>query len=231
MTNQELIKQKAQILFSQNLTKEEIYKNLLSEGFLVDEINLFFKNISTEKEKEENPKRTIFIILIIGAVLVAAGIFSFVASNWQEMTSFVKVSIILISMILSYSLGFYFQEKRNLPKLGGALIILGVLIYGAGIFLVAQIFNIRANWPDGFILWMVGAVAMSYATKQYSLIYITMVLCLIAIFAYPPNIINSISGGAVLLTSTTVLFMALITTSLVGFFVRKKFLEQDLNFY
>ena len=145
---------------SQGKTKEELYKELMAQGWTIEAIHENFNALNTEEEKEDLSKKTIKIIVTIGAVLISAGIFSFIAANWQGMTRPVKLSIILVSMLVSYGAGWYLKEKLELPKTGEALILLGSIIYGAGIFLVAQMFNIRANWPDGFILWMIGTIAM-----------------------------------------------------------------------
>ena len=154
---------------AQGKPKEEIYKELLGQGWTIEVIQESFNSMGVEQEKEDTSKKTIRIIVTIGAVLVGAGIFSFIAANWLEMTKPIKIGIILISMIVSYGAGWYLKEKSELQKTGDALILLGSIIYGAGIFLVAQMFNIRANWPDGFILWMIGTIAMAFAVESYPL--------------------------------------------------------------
>ena len=119
---------------AQGKPKEEIYKELLGQGWTIEVIQESFNSIGTEQEKEDTSKKTIRIIVTIGAVLVGAGIFSFIAANWLEMTKPIKIGIILIFMIVSYGAGWYLKEKSELQKTGDALILLGLIIYGAGIF-------------------------------------------------------------------------------------------------
>ena len=145
---------------AQGGTKEELYKELLGQGWTIDGIQESFGAVEKGVSQEDSQKRTIRIIVMIGAVLIGAGIFSFIAANWQEMGKVMKVAIIMISMLASYSLGWYLKEKLNYDKTGEALYMLGAIIYGAGLFLVAQMFHTRTNWPDGFILWMFGALAI-----------------------------------------------------------------------
>ena len=216
---------------SQGKSKEEIYKELLSQGTTIEAIQASFNSITSEKEKEDIQKQTIRIILTIAAILVGAGIFSFIASNWQEMTQPLKIGVILIAMITAYSLGWYFKEKMNFLKTGEALILLGSIIYGAGIFLVAQMFNIRANWPDGFILWMLGTIAMAYAVESFPLFYLAIPLGVVAIIGHPFGIFTSFTYNSFLLTSSLLLIMATVVTFVIGWEVRQKMPEEPKDFH
>lgn len=216
---------------AQGKPKEEIYKELLGQGCTIEIIQESFNSIETEQEKEDTSKKTIRIIVTIGAVLVGAGIFSFIAANWLEMTKPIKIGIILISMIVSYGAGWYLKEKSELQKTGNALILLGSIIYGAGIFLVAQMFNIRANWPDGFILWMIGTIAMAFAVESYPLFYLAIPLGIIALIGHPFGIFTSFRYNVFLLTSSFLLLAATIITFAAGWIVRKKIPAELKEFY
>lgn len=216
-------------LISQGKSKEDIYKELLSQGITIDRIQANLNLASTEQDKEDTQKKTIHIILTIAAILVGAGIFSFIASNWQEMIKPIKITIIIVAMLTSYSMGWYFKEKLNFLKTGESLISLGAIIYGAGIFLVAQMFNIRANWPDGFILWMLGTIAMAYAVESLPLFYLAIPLGLAAIIGHPFGIFTSFTN-AFLLTSSLLLTMATVVTFITGWVIRKKMPENLKNF-
>ena len=212
-------------------SKEDIYKELLGQGRTIEVIQESFNAIGAEQEKEDTSKKTIRIIVTIAAVLVGAGIFSFIAANWLEMTKPIKIGIILISMIVSYGVGWYFKEKSELQKTGDALILLGSITYGAGIFLVAQMFNIRANWPDGFILWMIGTIAMAFAVESYPLFYLAIPLGIIALIGHPFGIFNGFGYNSFLLTSSFLLLVATIITFATGWIVRKKIPAELKEFY
>lgn len=162
---------------------------------------------------------------------MGAGVFSFVAANWQEMTRPMKVGVILVAMLISYSTGWYMKERTNLPKVGEALILLGAIIYGAGIFLVAQMFNLRANWPDGFILWMIGTVTMVFAIESYPLFYLAIPLGVIALVGHPFGILMGFGYNPFLLTSSLLLLTATVTTFISGWIIRKKALPALKEFY
>lgn len=142
-----------------------------------------------------------------------------------------KVGVILVAMLISYSTGWYMKERTNLPKVGEALILLGAIIYGAGIFLVAQMFNLRANWPDGFILWMIGTVTMAFAIESYPLFYLAIPLGVIALVGHPFGILMGFGYNPFLLTSSLLLLTATVTTFISGWIIRKKALPALKEFY
>ena len=216
---------------TQGKPKEEIYKELLGQGWTIEVIQESFNSIETEQEKEDTSKKTIYIIVNSGVVLVGAGIFSFIAANWLVMTKPTKMAIILISMIISYGAGWYLKEKSELQKTGEALILLGTIIYGAGIFLVAQMFNIRANWPDGFILWMIGVIAVAFVVELYQLFYLAILLGIIALIGHPFLIFTSFEYNSFLLTSSFLLLVATIITFATGWIVRMKIPAELKEFY
>ena len=216
---------------AQGRSKEDIYKELLGKGWTIEVIQEILHSIGTEQQKEDTSKKTIRIILTIGVVLVGAGIFSFIAANWIEMTKPIKIGIILISMMASYGAGWYVKEKLNLQKTGEAFILLGSIIYGAGIFLVAQMFNIRSNWPDGFILWMMGTIAMAFAVESYPLFYLAIPLGAVALIGHPFGIFTAFGYDPFLLTSSFLLLAATIITFSAGWIVRKNIPAEFKEFY
>lgn len=216
---------------AQNKSKEEIYKELLGQGLSVEAIQESFNEISAAQGKEDTSKKTIQLILTIAAVLIGAGFFSFIAANWQEMARPVKVGIIIISMLAAYGIGWYAKEKANLAKTGETFILLGSIIYGAGIFLVGQMFNIRANWPDGFILWMLGVIAMAFAAESYPLFYFAIPLGFIALAGHPFGIFSGLGYNSFLLTSSFLLLASAAVTLVAGLLIKKKMPPELKDYY
>lgn len=210
-------------LAGEGKSKEEIYQHLLAKGWKVDAIEEGFHRIKVTRGKGDIQKRTTYIVLCFGALLFGAGIFSFIAANWEEMAKGTKVGIITFSMVIIYIVAWLLDEKWHYKRTGQALFLLGSIFYGAGIFLVAQIFNIRANWPDGFMLWMIGALAMAFALDAFNLFYLALAVGLVAIVGQP-----WIIGGAefghdpFLLTSSLLLLTTTAATFLGAFAIRKR---------
>jgi len=217
-------------------SKEEIYKELLGQGWTIEVIQENFKPAETKKsfesDKADNQSRTIKIVAIIGAVLIGAGIFSFIASNWEEMTRALKVSVILIAMAISYGAAWFVREKYKMEKTGGALLLLGSIIYGSGIFLVAQMFHIRANWPDGFLLWMLGSLAMGLAMDSYASYRLAIIMGIVAVIGHPFGIIGPFGTfNSFLLTSSFLLLISAVATFVIGIKIRKGIPVEFKDYY
>lgn len=216
---------------AQGKRKEEMYAELLAQGKTIELIQAAFVASTLQESKEDASRRTIRVILTVGAVLIGAGIFSFVAANWQYITRPAKVSIILTAMIAAYAVGWYMRERAGLRKTGEALMLLGAIIYGSGIFLVAQMFNIRANWPDGFILWMLGVVGLALAVESYSLYRLGIILGIVALVGHPFSLAISFRHDPFLLTSSFLLLAATLATFWLGLSMRTKAHPELKTFY
>lgn len=140
-----------------------------------------------------------------------------------------KVLIIIISMVLSYTAGLALKEKNHL-KTGGVFIFLGIMIYGTGIFLTAQMFNIRANWPDGFILWMLGALIMGKAINSIFLYYLALPLGIISLIGHSFLIFNTFAPfHSFLLISSLLLFAGAAIAFITGVSIKKESKKDFLN--
>lgn len=210
------------------LSKEQIYLNLLQKGYTVASIEAAFvvhntaAPVATPQSQEESHDKVVKLVILIGVVLVGAGIFSFIAANWQEMTRMIKLTIIVVAMLVSYGSGWYFEAKQRLSKISTGLILLGSIIYGAGIFLIAQMFNIRANWPDGFIIWMIGSLALAFALESFPLYGLAIITAIVAIIGHPFIIFESIGSDRFLMTSALLLFIATATCLTAGLLLKRK---------
>ncbi|MCU7835103.1 MAG: DUF2157 domain-containing protein [gamma proteobacterium symbiont of Taylorina sp.] len=110
------------------------------------------------------PHKLSIILGILGVMLLAAGSISFFAANWQGMSKLLKLSLLLSSMISAYLVSAYcFSSNINLlkpryPAMGQAFLLLGVLLFGNNIMLIAQIYHIDSHYPNGVLLWACGAL-------------------------------------------------------------------------
>lgn len=122
------------------------------------------------------------IILLLGALLVGLGILSFIASNWQVMSKVSRFGLILISFV-GFQLAGY--KLTNLyPKLARSLTYISVFIYGAGIFLIGQMFNFGGHFTQAFLLWAVGILPLAFFTKDQIIHFFIHLLLLVYINGY-----------------------------------------------
>ena len=116
---------------------------------------------------KESTNRLLFAIYIIGAALIGAGAISFVAAHWEQITPSAKIGLIVACMLTGHIAGFYlWKVSAKSPRLGHALIVLGTLVFGANIGLIAQIFHIKSHFYNGLFAWAIGAIIMAYAVES-----------------------------------------------------------------
>ena len=97
------------------------------------------------------------IISIFGAILIGAGALSFVGANWAAMTKAARLFVLFGGMWAAYGVAIWFYASAR-GLIAQAFILLGVLLFGANIWLVAQTYNINSHYPDGTLLWAMGAL-------------------------------------------------------------------------
>ncbi|TCO76924.1 DUF2157 domain-containing protein [Marinisporobacter balticus] len=129
------------------------------------------------------------VLVTIGSLLIGLGILSFVASNWDYMGKILKVMSILGS--LGISIFTSFKLEKTYPKTSKALLYLSALIYGAGIFLMGQIFHYGGEFTGAFLLWAIGVLAMSLILREKILFVFAHVLSVVYINgSFDENIIT-----------------------------------------
>jgi len=201
-------------------TKDQIYRDLLDNHHSVNDINQAFNEIEgkeaplaiePKEDLDSAQKNAVGVLSVIGAIVVGLGVLLFIASNWQQIDKFGKVVMLVGLMIIFYVLGWLLKEKWGYIKSGQALFLLGSMVYGGSIFLVAQIYNVRLLWPDGFILWMIGCLVMAWALEYYPLYVLAGIVGLISVISHPFFIlINPLSMmDMFFLTSTCFFFLGL----------------------
>jgi uncharacterized membrane protein len=104
------------------------------------------------------------IFFSIGAVLFGLGVILLFAYNWQRMDKFVKLGIILAALIGAHGAGYWLRRPASrFQTAGEGLHLLGTMLFGAGIWLVAQIYHIEEHYPNAFLIWGLGALALAWA--------------------------------------------------------------------
>lgn len=101
------------------------------------------------------------IISIIGGVLIGLSVILFFAYNWQEMPRLLKLSVIILTLGLCHSGSIWFYDKHRNTSEG--LSMLSTVIFGGAIWLISQAYHIDGHYPNFFLLWGSGALAMAWA--------------------------------------------------------------------
>lgn len=148
------------------VNKEQIDQWLRDGTITQEQANKMLAD-SSEYRKEQSSNKLIVTISTIGSILLGIGAILFVASNWVVMPNIMKILILVGSTFGAYYAGYFFKyQKQNLPKVGASLIFLGALLFGATVFLIAQMYNINANSHVLVLIWLIGVLPLVYAFQS-----------------------------------------------------------------
>jgi uncharacterized membrane protein len=124
--------------------------------------------------------RLITALSVLGSVLAGVGVILFVAANWSAIPAGGKLVIIFLPMAASYGLGYLLRyERGDFPRVGAGLILLGALIFGAGIFLIAQIYHLPVHFANGPLVWGLGVLPLAYLLRFKTLLSLSLIVLLI----------------------------------------------------
>lgn len=123
-----------------------------------------------------------FTFSAIGAVLVGLGVILFFAYNWQDIPKAVKLVLVFGALAAAHGSGIALARRDDANRaLVEGLHALGTMMFGAGIWLVAQIYHVDEHYPNAFLIWSLGALALAWALP--SLVQALLALFLIAFWA------------------------------------------------
>lgn len=121
--------------------------------------------------------RFTLILMCLGGLLLGLAAITFVAANWQAWPRSLRVGMLLSLFVGVNSAGFYLwrsrpttaEEARWQHRLGQGLLLLGALVLGANMALMAQMFQIHGPAYELWLVWGLGVSAMAYSLRLTSL--------------------------------------------------------------
>jgi uncharacterized membrane protein len=117
------------------------------------------------------------ILIGFGSVLLALGLITLVAANWQVIPKVWRLVLLLGVLIGANVSGFYmWRNGDRWRRLGQGLLILAALILGANIALVGQMFHVDGELYNLFFMWAIGVTAMAYGLRFMPLGVIALIL-------------------------------------------------------
>lgn len=107
-------------------------------------------------------------LAVIGALTLGAGIVLFFAANWSELSKLVKLAVLFGAMWGAYAIaGRGLSRAATASRVvGQAMLLLGVILFGANIHLIAQIYHIDAHYPNGVLMWTLGALVVVWTVPS-----------------------------------------------------------------
>ncbi len=115
-------------------------------------------------------------VALLGVLLLGSGIITYFAANWAEMTKITKLILLFSAMYMTFLIAGHFLKQDRSPLLGHALLVLGIIIFGANIMLIAQIYHIDEHYPNGVLFWAIGGLITAYLLKSHAVLAFSIAL-------------------------------------------------------
>ena len=151
---------------------------LLSEDQAREVLALY----TTPREFSERRKsKGVMVLMALAATLFGLSLLLVIGYNWSAMSDSLKVTAVFGSLIVSHAAGAGLRWRRGLRRESEILFFIGCIIYGSGIWLLAQIYNISAEDASGFWWWALGV--LPFALVLDTLLLHLLFVALMAIWA------------------------------------------------
>lgn len=99
-----------------------------------------------------------FVLMGIAGTFIGLAVLLSISYNWEALPRASKLALIFGSITATNALAFALLFRWQAPILAEVAFFVGCLFFGAGIWLVAQVFHIDAHYPDGLWWWAVGVL-------------------------------------------------------------------------
>lgn len=134
-----------------------------------------------EYSQAKRNNRVISVLTSLGATLLGVGVLLFVAANWQGMPGILKTIILLGSTFGTYYLAYYLNfVKETYIKTSRALMLLGGLLFGASVFLIAQNYHIDTSNTLLAGIWLIGVLPLAYAFQSSLAMGLSVIIFVLA---------------------------------------------------
>ena len=139
----------------------------VGEGIVAYEQGEIIKSRYPASVEETRWSRIIFFS--IGAILFGLGVILMFAYNWEKMPKLAKLTLVFLALgAVHVSAGRFYRPESKYRAAGEGLYLVGTMLFGAGIWLVAQIYHIQEHYPNAFLFWALGALALAWALPSIS---------------------------------------------------------------
>ncbi|SHI35838.1 Uncharacterized membrane protein [Hymenobacter daecheongensis DSM 21074] len=118
--------------------------------------------------------RVVGLLPLLGSLLVGLSALSLIAANWQGLPELVRLLLLLGSMGGAYAAGEYFLRRGANDSLGIGLVGLGLILFGAGIVLTSQMYQLIGYDVTGLLAWAAAGAALTFLYQSRFLFALTV---------------------------------------------------------
>ena len=117
---------------------------------------------------------------LFGGLLIASSVAAFVAANWEEIPRLIKLGLIGLAIVAALVVSARLAARDPASRGADAAATCAVLIFGAGVALVGQMYHLPTDWPAGALLVALGALLVAFLMRSNG----ALVIALVAIGAW-----------------------------------------------
>ncbi len=154
-----------------------------SEGTISEtQLNSIISQYDSLADSEQKKSTAFYTLISAASILAGAALLLLIGYNWENLNYVAKLGIIF-GITISFqclTLVSRFRWKNN--TLSEVFSLLSCISYGSGIWLIAQIFNLNAHYPDGFYWWALGSLPLAFLGQSSLLWFLVIVLEIIWCF-------------------------------------------------
>lgn len=127
--------------------------------------------------QERKLGRGVTILINLGAIILAAGLTIFFASNWVEFGRAAKIASLFALILVFYLAGFELTREGgwNFPTLGLALVFLGCVMFGVDILLLALIYDLTAEHAWSLLMDAAVWLAAAYLLRSRVILFLGLI--------------------------------------------------------
>lgn len=118
-----------------------------------------YENASETADRKQSV--AIFVLMGLAGLMVGLAALLLVGYNWSDMADGVKLGVLFGAILAAHGLGFWLRFGMNASKSSELAFFLGCLLFGVGIWQVAQIFHIQSHYPNGIWVWALGTLVVA----------------------------------------------------------------------
>lgn len=148
------------------------------EGILSEEQSARILGLYETPRQVAERKRSLTMFTLTGMAALMFGLSALllVGYNWQVLSRPAKLLIVFGAILGTHGGAFYLRFRQQWRLTSEATFLLACLLYGVGIWQVAQIFHIQSHYPTGVWLWGVGVLlfALCLETPLLHLLFVAL---------------------------------------------------------
>jgi uncharacterized membrane protein len=115
------------------------------------------------------------VVAILGGLLIAAAVLTFVAANWTEIPRPARFVILLAGIAASYALAAWF-DRFGRKYLSDLCVTIGSIVFGGAIALTGQMYHLSGDFAAAILLWAAGALLAAIFTGSRGALAVALVV-------------------------------------------------------